>query len=109
MNDPYMRKGIFVADTIKKNTRIGLENIPGYCEDFQLVSKEEEPQFIKKTLPLGEKFGEQIVAPKFVDLPPLLKLMLTDELKERKIQADPNDIKLPYLIRESKVTNVVQE
>jgi hypothetical protein len=109
MSDAFLRKGIFHVDMVKENTRVGIEKIRGDCENFQLIPKEEENNYFSKTLPLGQKHGEKMVLPKFIEFPPLMKLMLVNELKDRGIGANPDEVKLPLLIRESRIHNLVQE
>ncbi len=78
-------------------------------ENFQLVPKEEEQRYFNKTLPLGQKYGETIVVPKFVEFPPLMKYMLVNELKARNIDIAEDEVKLPLLIKTSKVQNIIQK
>ena len=103
MNDQYMRNGSFSGDFIFRGELYNNMYIPGYKEDFQLVSKDEEKYYLEKTLPLGKKRREPTKVPKFVELPPLLKEMLINEAVEKKIQFNKEEIKLPLVVKEDRV------
>ncbi|RMZ93322.1 Mitochondrial ribosomal S34 [Brachionus plicatilis] len=99
MSDEYLRRGVFKADVVFRGGHYGNMEIPGFKEDFQLIAKEEEKFFLERTLSLGQKWREPTKVSKFVDLPPLLKEMLVQEAKEKNIQFDENELKLPLNIR----------
>lgn len=110
MSDQYLRRGFFKADVVFRGGHYGNMEIPGYKEDFQLVPREEEKFFIEKTLPMGQKWREPTKVPKFVELPPLLKEMLIQEAREKNIQFDPDELKLPLNIRDKDIfSHVVYE
>ena len=68
-------------------------------EDFQLIAKEDENYFKQRTLSKGQIWREATKIPKFVDLPPLLKEMLIEEAKEKNVNFNPNEFKLPYIVK----------
>ena len=98
MNDEFLRRGSFRADVIFRGGNYGNMEIPGYKEDFQLVPKDEEKYYLEKTLPNGQQWRAPTKVPRFVDLPPLVKQMLFKEAKEKNIQFDENEIKLPFIV-----------
>ena len=99
MSDEYLRRGTFKADVIFRGGIYGNMEIPGYKEDFQLIPLEDEKYFLEKTRPLGQQWREPTKVPKFVDLPPLLKEMIAHEAKEKNIQFEEKELKLPYLVK----------
>lgn len=99
MSDEYLRRGVFKADVVFRGGHYGNMEIPGFKEDFQLVPKEEEKNFLERTLPVGQKWREPTKVPRFVDLPPLLKEMLIQEAKDKNIQFDEKEFKLPFSVR----------
>jgi hypothetical protein len=109
MSDKYLRKGLFYANVVFRGVQMGNIEISGFKEDFQLVPKEEEKFHLEKTLPLGKSWREATVVEKFVELPPLLKIMLMDEAKERRLDINEYDIKLPHVVREGLFSNTIQK
>jgi hypothetical protein len=106
MSDQYLRKGLFSANVIFRGVQMGNLEISGFKEDFQLVSKEDEKFYLEKTLPLGKSWRDPTVVDKFIEMPPLLKLILLDQAKERKLNIKEEDIKLPLVVRDSLTSNV---
>ena len=99
MSDEYLRLGEFHADVVFRGGKYGNMPIPGYKEDFQLVPKEMESYFIQNTLPDNKRWREPTVVPKFVDLPPLLREMLMHEANAKEIKCQPEEFKLPFLVK----------
>jgi hypothetical protein len=99
MSDEYMRRGSFRADVIFRGGHYGNMEIPGFKEDFQLVPKELEEFYLNKTLPKGQKWRAPTKVSKFVEMPPLLKQMLVNEAKEKKVGFNESEIKLPRVVR----------
>ena len=106
MSDQYLRKGIFFANVVFRGVQMGNLEISGFKEDFQLVPKEEEKFYLDKTLPKGKSWREPTVVGKFTELPPLLKIMLMNDAKERKLNIKEDDIMLPLVIRNGLFSNV---
>lgn len=106
MSDEFKRKGLFSANVVFRGVQMGNLEISGFKEDFQLIAKEDEKYYLEKTLPLGKSWREPTVVEKFVEMPPLLKLLLIDEAKERKLSIKEEDIKLPKVVRDSLLSNV---
>ena len=106
MSDQYLRKGIFSAKVIFRGAQMGDLEISGFKEDFQLVAKEDEKFYLEKTLPLGKSWREPTVVDKFIEMPPLLKLLLLDQAKERRLNLKEEDIKLPLVVKDTLHSNV---
>lgn len=100
MNDEYLRRGEFYGKAVFRGSDYGDVPLPGYKEDFQLVPKHMEKFFLEKTLPAGQKWREPTVVPKFTDLPPLMKEMLLQEVTLKKLDIKPEELKLPFIIKE---------
>jgi hypothetical protein len=110
VSDEFMRRGNFRADYVFRGEQIGNIRVNGGKEDYQLVPKEEEQYFLEKTLAYGQKWRKPTIVPKFVDLPPLLKNMLQNEIKEKGLQNfNEDDLKLPYTVLKQKTSNVEQQ
>lgn len=110
MSDEYLRRGIFYADVVFRGEKYGNMEIPGYKEDFQLVSKEEERFFLEKTLPEGQRWRAPTKVPKFASLPPLLKEILKQEATEKGIKFNVDELKLPIIVKhKGPFSHVVQE
>lgn len=109
MNDKYLRKGFFEADVVFRGKQLGNMAIIGSKEDYQLVPKEEEKYFLERTMEVGKTWSDTKKVPKFVDLPPLMKKQLAAELSKKTLQFTEKDLKMPYLIKKDKFTNIEYE
>ena len=101
MSDKHLRLGDFEAKVIFRGGHYGTMKIPGWKEDFQLVPKDEEKLYLERTKPEGQKWREPTSVKRFVELPPLLKEMLAQEAMDKNIQFKPEELKLPFVVKES--------
>lgn len=108
MSDQYLRQGDFKANVVFRGGQYGNMQIPGYKEDFQLVPKHMEQYYIEKTLPKGQKWREPTTVSKFIDLPPLLSEMLKQEALLKNVEHKPDELKLPFVIRQDDVFSNVK-
>jgi hypothetical protein len=99
MSDEYLRRGSFFADVVFRGGHYGNMEIPGHIEDFQIIAKADEPFYLARTLPAGQKWRPPTKVPRFVDLPPLLKHMLVQEAREKRVAFSPDEIKLPFCVK----------
>ena len=99
MTDEYLRLGNFRADVVFRGGHYGNIELPGWKEDYELVPKEEEKYYLERTLSVGQKWREPTLVPKFKELPPLLKEILLQECEEKNVKYDPNEIKLPFVVK----------
>ena len=109
MNDEYLRRGEFFGKVVFRGTDYGNIPLPGYKEDFQLVPKHMEKIYLDKTLSAGQKWREPTVVPKFIDLPPLMKEMLIQEVTTKKLDIKLEELKLPFIVKEDYFSNCKYE
>ena len=110
MSDEYLRRGIFHADVIFRGERYGNMQIDGNYEDYQLVAKEDEKYFLERTLAEGQRWREPTKVSKFSALPPLLKEILKQEAVEKGVKFEPDELKLPTIVKQDgRFSHVVQE
>ena len=105
MSDSFLRRGEFKGDVIFRGEHYGNLELPGYKEDFQLISREDEKFYLDRTLPKGKKWREETKVSKFVELPPTLKEMLVQEAKSKNVKYNLDEIKLPFIINVNDVSS----
>ena len=99
MRDPHLREGNYEADVVFRGGKFGNMAVQGWLEDFQLVAKEDEPLYLAKTLPDGQRWRPPTEVPRFVDLPPMLKEILKQEAIKKRVKFDESELKLPYIVK----------
>jgi len=98
--DQETKEGRVVAEKVRRGVRylepVDLSNIAS-IPDFRLVAKDEEADFCRwKELRDYSPQVDKVTEPKYFTLPPLLRLLMERNMKERGEEAGPESFLLPH-------------